>query len=180
MEEVEVEREMKETRKLLTEWSGGLYVSPTIAGSRPGSLVAGAWAAMMSLGEEGFTILFSLSSFSANTVGALTGCFCCSTGYIQTTRKIMEASKKLDEGHVLVKVKANPGPIKGGLAPIYGAAGKMPDRGMANNQRFWLVSWIGNIKFIPRVEPSSSGELNFVHSQPHCFCVTSISLQSPS
>jgi sphinganine-1-phosphate aldolase len=29
-------------------------------------------------------------------------------------------------------VKANPGPITGGLAPIYGAAGKMPDRGMVN------------------------------------------------
>lgn len=28
------------------------------------------------------------------------------------------------------QVKANPGPISGGLAPIYGAAGKMPDRGM--------------------------------------------------
>lgn len=38
---------------LVTEWSGGLYVSPTIAGSRPGGLIAGAWAAMMSLGLEG-------------------------------------------------------------------------------------------------------------------------------
>lgn len=28
-------------------------MSPSMAGSRPGSLVAGAWAAMMSLGEEG-------------------------------------------------------------------------------------------------------------------------------
>lgn len=37
----------------VTEWSGGLYVSPTIAGSRPGGLIAGAWAAMMSLGQEG-------------------------------------------------------------------------------------------------------------------------------
>lgn len=37
----------------VTEWSGGLYVSPTIAGSRPGGLIAGAWAAMMSLGFEG-------------------------------------------------------------------------------------------------------------------------------
>ncbi|XP_027350832.1 sphingosine-1-phosphate lyase isoform X2 [Abrus precatorius] len=37
----------------VTEWSGGLYVSPTIAGSRPGSLIAGAWAAVMSLGKEG-------------------------------------------------------------------------------------------------------------------------------
>lgn len=38
---------------VVSEWSGGLYVSPTIAGSRPGGLIAGAWAAMMSLGEEG-------------------------------------------------------------------------------------------------------------------------------
>ncbi|XP_065874599.1 sphingosine-1-phosphate lyase isoform X1 [Euphorbia lathyris] len=157
----------------VTEWSGGLYVSPTIAGSRPGGLIAGAWAAMMSLGEE---------------------------GYLKNTKAIMEVSKKLQERmmelpelfivgkpdmtivafgsnvvdifevndimsskgwhlnalqrpnslhicitlqHVSVindfiqdlreavqTVKANPGPIKGGLAPIYGAAGKIPDRGM--------------------------------------------------
>lgn len=41
-------------------------MSPTIAGSRPGSLVAGAWAAMMSLGEEGFTIDVSLSQASGH------------------------------------------------------------------------------------------------------------------
>jgi glutamate/tyrosine decarboxylase-like PLP-dependent enzyme len=41
----------------VTEWSGGLYVSPTIAGSRPGGLIAGAWAAMLSLGEEGEIII---------------------------------------------------------------------------------------------------------------------------
>lgn len=32
-------------------------MSPTIAGSRPGSLIAGAWAAMLSLGEEGERII---------------------------------------------------------------------------------------------------------------------------
>lgn len=37
----------------VTEWTGGLYVSPTMAGSRPGGLIAGAWAALMSLGMEG-------------------------------------------------------------------------------------------------------------------------------
>lgn len=37
----------------VTEWTGGLYVSPTIAGSRPGGLIAGAWAALMSLGMQG-------------------------------------------------------------------------------------------------------------------------------
>ncbi|PSS28605.1 Sphingosine-1-phosphate lyase [Actinidia chinensis var. chinensis] len=157
----------------VSEWSGGLYVSPTIAGSRPGGLIAGAWAAMMSLGFE---------------------------GYLENTKEIMEVSKKLQKGikdipelfiigrpdmtivafgstivnifevndilstkgwhlnalqrpnsihlcvtlqHVPVVedflkdlrdsvqiVKENPGPISGGLAPIYGAAGKMPDRVM--------------------------------------------------
>ncbi len=37
-----------------TEWPGGLYFSPTIAGSRPGALLASAWAAMLSMGEEGY------------------------------------------------------------------------------------------------------------------------------
>ncbi|KAL2253780.1 sphingosine-1-phosphate lyase isoform X1 [Sesamum indicum] len=160
----------------VTEWTGGLYISPTIAGSRPGGLIAGAWAAMMSLGLE---------------------------GYLENTRKIMEASKRIEKGvrqipelfiigrpdmtivafgsdivdifevndvmsskgwhlnalqrpnsihicvtlqHVAVTedflkdlqdsvqtVKANPGPINGGLAPIYGAAGKMPDRAMVQD-----------------------------------------------
>ncbi|KAJ4961854.1 hypothetical protein NE237_021764 [Protea cynaroides] len=157
----------------VTEWSGGLYVSPTIAGSRPGGLIAGAWTAMMSLGQE---------------------------GYLENTREIMEISKRIQKGireipelfivgrpdmtivafgsndldifevndimssrgwhlnalqrpnsiHICVTlqhvpvvddflrdlresvrtVKENPGPIKGGLAPIYGAAGRVPDRGM--------------------------------------------------
>ncbi|CAJ1839172.1 unnamed protein product [Sphenostylis stenocarpa] len=156
----------------VTEWSGGLYVSPTIAGSRPGSLIAGAWAAMISQGKE---------------------------GYLKNTKAIMEGSRRIQKGiqeiaelfivgkpdmtivafgsdvldifevndimsskgwhlnalqrpnsiHICVTlqhvpiiedflndlkesvktVKENPGPISGGLAPIYGAAGKMPDRG---------------------------------------------------
>uniref|UniRef100_A0A6N2M8D1 Sphingosine-1-phosphate lyase n=1 Tax=Salix viminalis TaxID=40686 RepID=A0A6N2M8D1_SALVM len=157
----------------VTEWSGGLYVSPTIAGSRPGGLIAGAWAALMSLGLE---------------------------GYLENTKTIMEVSQRIQKGikeipelfiigrpdmtivaigsndldifevndimtskgwhlnalqrpnsiHICVTlqhaqvfedylrdlresvrtVKENPGPISGGLAPIYGAAGKIPDRGM--------------------------------------------------
>jgi glutamate/tyrosine decarboxylase-like PLP-dependent enzyme len=38
-----------------TEWPGGLYFSPTMAGSRPGALLASAWAAMLSMGEQGYT-----------------------------------------------------------------------------------------------------------------------------
>ncbi len=37
-----------------TEWPGGLYLSPTFAGSRPGALSAACWAAMVSMGEEGY------------------------------------------------------------------------------------------------------------------------------
>jgi len=37
-----------------TDWPGGLYYSPTMAGSRPGALLASAWAAMLSMGESGY------------------------------------------------------------------------------------------------------------------------------
>jgi len=37
-----------------TEWSGGLYCSPTFAGSRPGALSAGCWAAMVAMGANGY------------------------------------------------------------------------------------------------------------------------------
>lgn len=38
----------------VADWPGGLYFSPTLAGSRPGALSAACWAAMLSLGEEGY------------------------------------------------------------------------------------------------------------------------------
>jgi len=37
-----------------TDWPGGLYFSPTFAGSRPGALSAACWAAMVSMGEAGY------------------------------------------------------------------------------------------------------------------------------
>jgi glutamate/tyrosine decarboxylase-like PLP-dependent enzyme len=39
----------------ITEWPGGLYFSPTFAGSRPGALSAACWAAMLAMGEDGYT-----------------------------------------------------------------------------------------------------------------------------
>src|SRR6516162_1153166 len=38
-----------------TDWPGGLYLSPTFAGSRPGALSATCWAAMVSIGAHGYT-----------------------------------------------------------------------------------------------------------------------------
>ena len=37
-----------------TEWPGGLYFSPTFAGSRAGALSAECWAALVSIGEKGY------------------------------------------------------------------------------------------------------------------------------
>jgi glutamate/tyrosine decarboxylase-like PLP-dependent enzyme len=53
------------------DWPGGMYASPTAAGSRSGGLTAAAWAAMMYLGEE---------------------------GYLDIVRSIMEMADKLIEG----------------------------------------------------------------------------------
>jgi len=38
----------------LAGWSGGKYMSPGIEGSRSGGLLAATWAAMVSLGREGY------------------------------------------------------------------------------------------------------------------------------
>jgi sphinganine-1-phosphate aldolase len=38
----------------VSNWPGGMYVTPTIAGSRPGAVIAGTWAALMKQGRQGF------------------------------------------------------------------------------------------------------------------------------
>ncbi len=38
-----------------TDWPGGVYASPSMAGSRPGALLAGCWAAMLKFGVDGYT-----------------------------------------------------------------------------------------------------------------------------
>lgn len=37
-----------------TDWPGGLYGSPSMAGTRPGGAIACAWATLLALGEEGY------------------------------------------------------------------------------------------------------------------------------
>ncbi len=38
----------------VTDWPGGLYFSPTFAGSRPGALSAACWASLLAMGEQGY------------------------------------------------------------------------------------------------------------------------------
>jgi len=54
-----------------TEWPGGLYFSPTFAGSRPGALSAACWAAMVAMGEQ---------------------------GYMEATRQILETASRIKKG----------------------------------------------------------------------------------
>lgn len=38
----------------IATWPGGLYCSPGYNGSRPGNIIAGTWAAMMAMGQDGY------------------------------------------------------------------------------------------------------------------------------
>jgi len=53
------------------DWPGGLYFSPTFAGSRPGALSAAAWAALLAMGEA---------------------------GYLEATRRILETAAQIKAG----------------------------------------------------------------------------------
>lgn len=47
--------ELRQYQYFITaEWTGGLYASPTLAGSRPGALMAGCWATLMAVGHDGY------------------------------------------------------------------------------------------------------------------------------
>lgn len=53
-------RDMKVMRHqfhIATDWTGGIYASPGLLGSRPGGSIASAWASLMGLGAEGFMSL---------------------------------------------------------------------------------------------------------------------------
>ncbi|MBC8068138.1 MAG: aminotransferase class V-fold PLP-dependent enzyme, partial [Deltaproteobacteria bacterium] len=54
-----------------TDWPGGLYLSPTFAGSRPGALSAACWAALVSVGKR---------------------------GYLDATQKILETAREIKAG----------------------------------------------------------------------------------
>ncbi len=52
----------------ITNWPGGMYFSPTLAGSRPGGLSAACWAALVSMGEKGYLQATEKILTTANTI----------------------------------------------------------------------------------------------------------------
>jgi tyrosine decarboxylase MnfA len=65
------ERIWKHQFSVYTDWTGGVYISPSMRGTRPGGAIAAAWAAMKHLGMD---------------------------GYLNLAKIVMGASKKLIEG----------------------------------------------------------------------------------
>jgi glutamate/tyrosine decarboxylase-like PLP-dependent enzyme len=53
-----------------TTWPGGLYASPTMAGSRSGGITAATWASLVSLGEEGYLDIARRIMKAADTIKA--------------------------------------------------------------------------------------------------------------
>ena len=63
------------------DWPGGLYGSPTMAGSRPGGAIAAAWAVLNYLGEDGYKRLVA--------------------GVLETARKLMDGVNAIPQLHVI-------------------------------------------------------------------------------
>lgn len=61
------------------DWPGGLYAAPSMTGTRPGGAIAAAWAAMMSLGEQGYLELaretMALTEFLKAGIKAIPGLY---------------------------------------------------------------------------------------------------------
>ena len=54
------ERVWKHQFSVYTDWTGGIYISPTMRGTRPGGPIAAAWASMKALGNDGYLQLANI------------------------------------------------------------------------------------------------------------------------
>ncbi len=168
-----------------TEWPGGLYCSPSFAGSRPGALSAACWAAMVTVGEEGyldatrriletaakikngireipeleiltdslFVIAFAAKEMDIYKImdaltergWSLNGLYKPPCLHLCTTLRHTQpgvAERFIDDLKASIAyVKTNP-EIAGGMAPIYGMASTIPDRGVvANAMKEHMDNW---------------------------------------
>jgi len=95
------------------DWPGGLYASPTIAGSRPGVLIAGCWASMLHFGFKGY-------------VDA-------TKKIIDTARYIEKELRKVDGIYVMGKPQVSVVAISSKIFDIYRLNTELGKRGWALN-----------------------------------------------
>jgi len=157
-----------------TEWPGGLYMTPTFPGSRPGGLSAACWAALTAIGEDGYLdaarrILAAASTMRAGiediddlrVLGDPLFCIAFATEDDELAiYRVMDAMSARGWSlnglhhppavHVCTTLRhTGPGiaerfvadlrasvaavrdepPAEGGMAPVYGMAAQVPDRG---------------------------------------------------
>jgi sphinganine-1-phosphate aldolase len=59
------------------DWSGGIFVSPTMAGSRSGGIIAATWASLMNHGQDGYVKasqgIFDTLAFIVNGIRNIKG-----------------------------------------------------------------------------------------------------------
>jgi sphinganine-1-phosphate aldolase len=159
-----------------SDWPGGLYSSPTLAGSRPGGLSAACWAALVAIGEDGYmrateTILRAVETMKTGVrsmpelhlLGDSIGVFAFASDHVNAYEVLDAMSARgwsltglqhppaihlsptlrhaqpgvaerfVEDLHAAVAhVKANPGAANG-MAPIYGMAATVPDRGVVHD-----------------------------------------------
>jgi glutamate/tyrosine decarboxylase-like PLP-dependent enzyme len=99
----------------LYDWPGGQYLSPTMAGTRPGGAIAAAWAVMQYLGEAGYLSLVE----EAMTV----------------TRALVEGVNKIDGLHVLGQPDMSVFAYGSDTLDIYAVADGLTERGWYVNRQ---------------------------------------------
>jgi sphinganine-1-phosphate aldolase len=75
----------------VADWHGGFYATPSLAGSRPGATIAGTWAAMMSIGKDGYNSPFLILFSYVEKVKTI----------LTAAQKMRESLKKIDGMEVL-------------------------------------------------------------------------------
>jgi glutamate/tyrosine decarboxylase-like PLP-dependent enzyme len=158
------------------DWPGGLYFSPTFAGSRPGGLSAACWAAMLAIGERGYLAatqriletaaqirrgiesipdlhvlgdplwviafgsqtldIYRVLDYMTRRQWSLNGLHRPPAVHICVTLRHTQpgvAERLLaDLSDAVAYVKQNP-KAHGGMAPVYGMAGRLPLRGVVSD-----------------------------------------------
>jgi glutamate/tyrosine decarboxylase-like PLP-dependent enzyme len=91
------------------DWSGGIYASPAMQGSRSAGTIAAAWAALNALGEDGYLKLAKV--------------------VMDTTKKLIEGIEKIPELYILGKPDMSVLSFTSDKFHIYNVADAMERRG---------------------------------------------------
>uniref|UniRef100_A0A8C7MGD1 sphinganine-1-phosphate aldolase n=1 Tax=Oncorhynchus kisutch TaxID=8019 RepID=A0A8C7MGD1_ONCKI len=108
------------------DWQGGIYASPSVAGSRPGGIIAACWATMMHMGEDGYIKATKKIIDTARTIK--TDIHICCT--VLHTHEGVAKQLISDIKEQVALILKNPNEKTTGMGAIYGMAQSIPDRSM--------------------------------------------------